>query len=114
MTLEIDVREAGGVAVLAVRGSLDGLTAEELESRLEREIDSGKVRWVVDLGALEYVSSAGLRALLGCMTSARGPGGDLRLAAAPAAVERVLDLAGFTTILKLFSSLDEALGSFAE
>jgi len=114
MTLEIDVREAGGVAVLAVRGSLDGLTAEELESRLEREIDSGKVRWVVDLGALEYVSSAGLRALLGGMKSARGQGGDLRLAAATADVERVLDLAGFTTILKLFSSLDEALGSFAE
>lgn len=114
MTLEIEVREEGDVAVAAVRGSLDGLTAEDFEARLGGEIDAGRVRWVLDLAALDYVSSAGLRALLGGMKSARGQGGDLRLASAAADVERVLDLAGFTSILKLFPSLDEALGSYAE
>jgi len=114
MTMEIEVRDEGSIAVAAVRGSLDGLTAESFEERFAREIDGGRVRWVVDLAALDYVSSAGLRALLGGMKSARSGGGDLRLAAAAADVERVLDLSGFTSILKLFATLEEALGSYAE
>ena len=56
---------------------------------------------------------AGLRALLGAMKDARHAGGDFRLAAIRADVQRVLELSGFMSILKTFPDVDSALGSFA-
>jgi anti-sigma B factor antagonist len=60
-----------------------------------------------------YTSSAGLRALLATVKDARSRGGDLRLAAVNPAVRKVLDLSGFTSILKVYDEVDEAVASYA-
>ena len=46
------------------------------------------------------------------MKQARQHGGDLRLAAVQADVKRVLDLSGFTSILKLSGDVASAVASF--
>jgi anti-anti-sigma factor len=50
--------------------------------------------------------------LLGTVKEARRHGGDLRLAAVRAPVLRVLELSGFTSILKCFADVPTAVGSF--
>jgi anti-sigma B factor antagonist len=75
-------------------------------------VKGGRTRLVLDLSGVDYVSSAGLRALLATMKDARQHGGDVRLAAVKPEVARVLDLSGFTTILKLFPDESAALSSF--
>jgi anti-sigma B factor antagonist len=50
--------------------------------------------------------------LLETVKETRQRGGDLRLAAVQPDVRRVLDLAGFTHILKLYGDIDEAVASF--
>ena len=64
------------------------------------------------LGTLEYTSSAGLRVLLSTLKEARQRGGDLRLAAVQERVRRVLDLSGFTSILKCYPDVDAAVASY--
>ena len=49
---------------VAVEGHLDTLTSPELESGLEPALE-GTTELVMDLKDLEYISSAGLRVLLG-------------------------------------------------
>ncbi len=61
---------------------------------------------------MDYTSSAGLRALLETVKETRQRGGDLRLAAVQPDVRRILDLAGFTQILKLYGNVEEAVASF--
>ena len=61
---------------------------------------------------MDYTSSAGLRVLLGTVKRARSGGGDLRLAGPNPDVRKVLDLSGFTGILKVFETVDDALASF--
>jgi anti-sigma B factor antagonist len=91
---------------------VDGLSADALQSALQAQIDGGATRLVGDLSGVEYTSSAGLRALLATLKLARQKGGDLRLAAVRPAVLRVLELSGFTTILKLYPDVDAAVASF--
>jgi anti-anti-sigma factor len=110
--MDITVKPGDGATVVEIRGSVDGLTADELLATLDREVDAGHVRLVADLSGLEYTSSAGLRALLGTVKRARSRGGDLRLAAVQAPVHKVLELAGFTGILKLFDDVPAAVASF--
>jgi anti-sigma B factor antagonist len=113
MELEIKVVQRDQTRVVVLSGSVDGLTADRMQAALTAEVDGGHVRLVGDLGAVEYTSSAGLRALLATVKQARSQGGDLRLAAVNPAVRRVLELSGFTSVLRLYDDVDAAVASYA-
>jgi len=110
--VELSVKPVGDVTVVEIRGSVDGLTADKLLHTLTEQVQSGRVRLVADCAALDYTSSAGLRALLGTVKQARQKGGDLRLAAVRPPVLKVLELSGFTSILKYYPDVKEATDSF--
>jgi len=112
-SFELDIRPAGDVTVVAVGGTVDAVTAPRLAEALQAEVDAGHHRLVADLGGAGYVSSAGLRAFLATVKSARALGGDLRVAAVQPSVHQVFDLAGFTTIVRFFEDVDAAVASFA-
>ena len=61
---------------------------------------------------MEYTSSAGLRVLLTTLKDARQRGGDLRLAEIRPNVRQVLELSGFTSILKCYPDVNGAVTSF--
>jgi anti-sigma B factor antagonist len=112
--MEIKVERRVRVTIVSVSGSVDGLTAPDLSAAFHEEISGGRIHLVGDFGAVEYTSSAGLRALLETVKEARRLGGDLRLAAVRPEVLRVLDLSGFTSILKLYPDVQASVESFPE
>jgi anti-sigma B factor antagonist len=111
--MEIRVESRAPATLVVLAGSVDGSTAEALQAALAQQVDGGNVRLVGDLRGVLYTSSAGLRALLATVKDARSRGGDLRLAAVNPAVRKVLDLSGFTSILKVYDEVDEAVASYA-
>jgi anti-anti-sigma factor len=112
-TMQIEVERRGSLAIAKVRGNIDGLTAPELERVLGGEVSGGSANLVVAFEGVDYTSSAGLRVLLAVVKEARSRGGDVRLAGVRENVRKVLDLSGFTGILKLFPDVDAAARSFA-
>ena len=112
--MDIEVRSKEGITIVGIRGNVDGLTADELMRAFSERVSEGSVRLVADCTSLDYTSSAGLRSLLSAVKLARQHGGDLRLAAIQAQVLRVLDLSGFTSILKTYPDVQSAIGSYAE
>lgn len=111
MEIQIEPRESATIVV--IRGSVDGLTAETLLSSLQAQVEDGNTQLVVDFSGVDYTSSAGLRALLATVKETRRRGGDLRLAEINPNVRKVLDLSGFTSILKLYDGVEAAVESFA-
>ena len=112
-TFEFSTRTEGDVTVVSVAGTIDAITAPRLAEALQAEVAAGRYRLVTDIADTIYVSSAGLRAFLATVKQARALGGDVRLAAARPAVHQVFDLAGFTSIVRLFDDVEGAVGSFA-
>ena len=110
--MELKFEDRSNVTVVAITGSVDGLTADQLLEAMEGQVRGGKTRLVADFAAVNYTSSAGLRALLATMKQARQKGGDLRLAGVQPDVKRVLDLSGFTSILKLYGDVASAIASY--
>jgi anti-sigma B factor antagonist len=110
--MQIEVERRGQVTVASVQGNVDGLTSAELNRVLGGEVAGGGHRMVVSLSGVDYTSSAGLRVLLAVVKDARGRGGDVRLAGVRDNVRKVLELSGFTSILKLFPDVDGAVASF--
>ncbi len=112
MELQFTVQET--VGVVAVNGSLDASTAAELNEYVSTQISAGHSQLVLDLSQVEFLSSAGLRAILVSLKESRREGGDLRLAAAQPGTEKVLKISGFLSIIKSYPSVADALASFNE
>jgi anti-anti-sigma factor len=110
--MEIQVNFKQGVVVVTISGDMDTDAAGELDQVFRKLIRDGRVKLVVDLQGLAYTSSAGLRALVGGVREARQQGGDLRLAAVQPEVNKVLDLTGFTSVLKIYDDTLSAVASF--
>ena len=68
---------------------------------------------VVRAGCVAASDDTRLRVFLTILKDIRRKSGDLRLAAARPTVHRMLTMSGFTSILKLFDSVDDAMRSFA-
>ena len=109
--MEIEITP-GAVDVIVLRGTIDALTAPKVIEAFAKHINDGHPYVVVDFANVEFMSSAGLRALLASVKEARGKGGDLRIAAVPATIEKILKMAGFYTIIKVYASAAEAQASF--
>jgi len=97
--MEINMKKNGTELVVEVVGRLDSLTSPTLEDKLEESID-GIERLVLDLGKLEYISSAGLRVLLGA-TQAMDEQGEMIVRNLTQPVRDVIELVGFDNALNI-------------
>ncbi len=110
--MQVTSEQRGEVLVLSVEGSLDALTAPDLGEEFSSQIESGHINLVANLADVDYSSSAGLRVLLAAVKETRQNGGDLRLAAVQANVNKVLTLAGISSAIEQFPDVEAAVSSF--
>ncbi len=111
--MEISQTTQHGVTVVAVNGRLDASNAGELEQQLLALVAAGTDRLVIDCAGLEYISSAGLRVFLMVAKRLGAPQGKLALAAVRAQIRDVLDIAGFSSILAIHATRDQAVAAVA-
>jgi anti-anti-sigma factor len=110
--MNTDIKHEDNVTTVAVSGSVDALTAPDLARAIVDEIAEGHVYLVIDLIGVEFMSSAGLRTLLGAVKESRSHGGDLRIASTNPGIDKVLKMSGFHNIAKVFTSQADAAASF--
>ena len=84
---------------VALTGRLDTTTAPELEEELKASID-GVTVLVMDLAALEYISSAGLRVLLSAQKSMNKQG-EMKVRHVNETIMEIFEVTGFTDILTI-------------
>jgi anti-sigma B factor antagonist len=110
--MEISVTESGDVRVLSFQGNLDTNTSPQAESEINSLIDAGAQKLLVNFEKLDYISSAGLRILLATAKKLKASAGDLKICGLNETVQEVFDISGFSTILSVTKTEDEALGAF--
>ncbi len=104
--------QGNGVAVVRLTGRLDYQAAPEVRQELLDAVEQGSTRIVVDLGAVEFLDSSGLGALIGGLKAARAAGGDLRLAQAPEQTRVVLALTTLDRMFTAYASVPEAVAGY--
>ena len=111
--MEITKRHYKHCDLLSLKGKVDSYTAPDLTKAIEEINHDGQFKIVLDLGGLEYMSSAGFRALLiGQRNCKRYNRGEVILAAIPKKIMDALELTGFTPLFKIFDDVTAAVGSF--
>lgn len=110
LSIETDNRQ--GVSVMKVKGRVDSETSLELDDALTGLLQQGQNQIVLNLQGVDFMSSAGLRAVVKAYQGAKKSGGDLRLASVSEPVEVVLRTVGMMQMLQMYPTDQEALASF--
>ena len=108
--MQISTRTSNDIHIVAITGSLDSTTSPEAQKSLDSVLASAK-KVVLDFSGLDYISSAGLRVLLGAAKKLRASGGSLGMFGLNQSVREVFDISGFSSILSMYQSEADALGA---
>ena len=106
------VGSQGEVSVIRVGGYIDTTTSAELERALDSLLKTGVVNVIIDLGNVDYISSAGWGIFISEIKGIRERGGDLKLVRMIPDVYEVFELLEFHYILKAYDSIEEAIRDF--
>lgn len=111
--MEITFQEFKHCDLVKVKGRVDSATAPEFSKALEKINTAGRYKIAVDMSELEYMSSAGFRALLSAQRNCKKYNrGEVVLVTVNERIREALELAGFTELFKSFDSSLDAVGSF--
>jgi len=91
--LDLAEKQTGDVHVISVGGRLDAYSAAEAEKKIDSLIEAGRVKRVLNLNDLEYMSSSGLRVFLAQLKKARKQQGDIKLCCMKPNIREVFDIA---------------------
>ena len=111
--MEITQRIEGDITVLLPVGRIDTLAAAELDQALQSAMSAGKHNMVVDMSGVEYISSAGLRALAAVQVRSKAEGGDMKLARLNQRVTRVFNIIGFDLLMSIHDTTEAAIADFS-
>jgi len=100
------------VYIFKISGRLNSNSAPKLEKKFEQTIESGLNYMILDLEKIEYLSSAGLRVILGAIKKLNRTSGKLVICSASDNVKEVFQIAGFNSILSIAPTLDDAIKNF--
>src|SRR5258708_1967116 len=110
MKFELKTVDIGaGEFVVGLTGDIDLYTAPELKSELNRLIDAGARRIVVDLTAATFIDSTTLGVLLGALKRFRPSGGELALVCSDPNIPRVFEI---TLLHRVFSVFETPHNAF--
>ena len=97
--LDIDVKKDGTEYTFLLEGRLDTITSPALESKID-ETTPDATKLILDLAKLDYISSAGLRVLLGAAQAMDGKG-DMAVRNLNESVKEVFDVTGFSNLFNI-------------
>jgi anti-sigma B factor antagonist len=97
--MTLNLNKNGNQATIEIIGRLDTVTAPALDKMINGELE-GITELTLDMNALEYISSAGLRVLLGSQKKMQRIG-SMKLIGVCSVVMEVLEMTGFTDILTI-------------
>ncbi len=113
--IQVSVEKIGpqsDISIIRVGGYIDTTTSSELERALDSLLKAGVVRIIIDLGNVDYISSAGWGIFISEIKGIRERNGDLKLARMIPDVYEVFELLEFHYILKAFDTIEDAIEDF--
>jgi anti-anti-sigma factor len=114
--MDIKNKAYSNVLVVSPEGRIDHANSEDFRNSIapfvERCRKDGE-RMVLDLGGVDYISSAGLRCFMLAEKQAKAQGGMIVVAAMQPVVKEIFEISRFTLVFETFATVSEAIGKLS-
>ncbi len=107
--LKISELSVDGIFILILEGKLDSITSELLEKKLESLLAHGEKTFLIDFEKLEYISSFGLRIVIGIAKKVKAAGNNFYLASMNESVREIFEVTGLLSVFDTFENVSEAV-----
>jgi len=109
--MKIETTSLGKANVIKLGGRLDAESATQFTAACQNCLDGGTRHIVLDLGELQYISSAGLGSIIRLAKKMEGLGGVVLLCGVKGLVKEVFVVTNLLPLFKVFDSADAACQS---
>ena len=110
--MSIEEKRKGRILVLYLSGQLDNAAAQEFASTIARYLETSERYILINFAHLDYLSSSGLRILLGTAQQVDARRGKFVLCSLAPTLMQAIELVGFHKILNIYPTEHEALKHF--
>jgi anti-sigma B factor antagonist len=113
MPLTIGTREVAHVTIIDVNGRIVlGDEIGDLRQAVHGLVADGKKKIILNLAAVDYIDSSGVGELVGCYTTVRNAGGELKLLNLSQKVHDILNVTKLYTVFDIRENEFTAVKSF--
>ena len=110
--MEFTASSSNGGAVVAPAGRIDHASAEAFSRELQPHLERCKANTpglIIDMSAVDYISSVGLRVLMVAAKQAEAQGGHIAIAGLTPLVREVFEISRFDLLFQTFDSVEQAV-----
>lgn len=107
--MQIERIQDDTATILLIAGRLDSRTADTLSTCVNEAISHAPVQLILDLGGVDYVSSAGLQVLIRSAKAVRGIHTKLALCALQSNIMEMIEISGLTNIFSIYRDRSQAI-----
>ena len=111
--MEIAHRMENEILIISINGRLDAATAPIADETIQKTLEENTTRLLFDLDGLKYLSSGGLRVILTAAKEIRRREGKVVLARLTPYVNEIFEVSGFTSLIPIKETVEEALKDVA-
>ena len=110
MAIEVTVASGKpGVNVVRLSGRLDATTYEAAQAVIVEALEKGTAGMILNMGPLNFISSAGLRIMLIVRKQAEVDGKQLAMVDVQPSIYKIFKIAGLDKIFRFFDNEGEAI-----
>ena len=106
--MKVTIKDFDDISVVEVEGNIDSKTAPEFERNTKVATDKSNAI-AIDLTAVEFMSSAGLRVLLMLYRNVKAKEGKVVLVGVSEEIQDVMSMTGFINFFKIVEKQDEGI-----
>ena len=110
--MDVKITTEENFTFVSIDGSLDTNTSKAAHDQLNKLVDEGNIKLLIDLTNLDYIASSGLRILLATTKKLKPLKGEMRICGLNETVNEVFEISGFTMIFNVFKTAEEAMARF--
>ena len=107
--MELNHVKEGENLIIAIKGRLDAATASVADKEIEKIMEEDSSRVLFDFSELEYLSSGGLRVILGVAKAIKRKEGKIVLCALKPFVKEIFVVSGFESLIPIEDSVESGL-----
>lgn len=109
MPLTIEERTESDVTILSPDGRLDAASLQQFSGMIQQVIEQGAKKLLIDFSKTEYMSSAGVRAIIEGMNKVQQAKGEMAVCAPNEHLQELFDVIRLDQLVKVYSTEFEAL-----
>jgi len=113
--IDVTVNKIGAradIALVKIKGYIDTTTSSDLFAELSGLMNNSTSQFIIDMGGVNYISSAGWGVFIGEIRNIRERGGDLKIVQMTPDVYEVFAMLEFNKILDSYEAIEEAINDF--